>query len=87
MSPYIDQIYEKDIRCSDWFKQGWVFQKRMLAPRLLTFTRSQVLWGCSELQAAETWPCGKRARTTSIGLSRSQLRRLGCPTSSTNSEE
>ena len=61
-SRYLDQIYEKDVRCSDWFKQGWVFQERMLAPCLLTFTRSQVLWDCSELQAAETWPCGKTSK-------------------------
>ena len=62
MSQYLNEIYEKEVRCTEWFKQGWVFQERTLAPRLLTFTRSQVLWGCSELHAAETWPCGKTSK-------------------------
>lgn len=59
MSQYLNKIHDVNVRNSEWFNRGWVFQERMLAPRLLIFTKSQVLWGCAELQAAETWPCGK----------------------------
>ncbi|KAK4451246.1 heterokaryon incompatibility protein-domain-containing protein [Podospora aff. communis PSN243] len=59
MSQYLNKIHDKNVRNSEWFNRGWVFQERMLAPRLLIFTKTQVLWGCAKLQAAETWPCGK----------------------------
>ncbi len=62
MSQQLGEIHDKEVRSSKWFKDGWVFQERILAPRLLTFSRSQILWGCSELQAAETWPCGKTSK-------------------------
>jgi len=59
MSQYLNKIHDRNVRNSEWFNRGWVFQERMLAPRLLIFTKTQVLWGCAKLQAAETWPCGK----------------------------
>ncbi|KAM0438516.1 hypothetical protein ACHAPT_001265, partial [Fusarium lateritium] len=38
--------------------RGWVFQERLLAPRILQFDKLQVYWRCSELFASETWPQG-----------------------------
>ncbi|KAK4224651.1 heterokaryon incompatibility protein-domain-containing protein [Podospora fimiseda] len=57
--PYLNRLHDAHVRSSEWFKRGWVFQERMLAPRLLIFSSSQLLWGCPMLQAAESWPSGK----------------------------
>jgi hypothetical protein len=58
-SQYLNQIHNREVRGSEWYNRGWVFQERILSSRLLLFSRTQVLWACKELQAAETWPCGK----------------------------
>jgi hypothetical protein len=34
-------------------RRGWVFQERLLAPRVLHFCHNQVAWECSEFQVAE----------------------------------
>lgn len=39
-------------------KRGWVFQERILSPRILHFTKDQVLWECRSLEASETLPHG-----------------------------
>ncbi|KAH8691726.1 heterokaryon incompatibility protein-domain-containing protein, partial [Phaeosphaeriaceae sp. PMI808] len=39
-------------------KRGWVFQERMLAPRITHFTKSQVFWECHSLEASEILPQG-----------------------------
>jgi hypothetical protein len=59
MSQYLNRIYEEGVRRSEWFQRGWVFQERILAPRLLIFSGKQILWGCGQLQAGESWPRGK----------------------------
>jgi hypothetical protein len=59
MGQYLNRIYEEDVRRSEWFQRGWVFQERILAPRLLIFSGKQILWGCGQLQAGESWPRGK----------------------------
>jgi hypothetical protein len=61
MPPYLNRLHNEHVRSSEWFKRGWVFQERMLAPRLLIFSDTQILWGCPRLQAAESWPKGKTA--------------------------
>jgi Heterokaryon incompatibility protein (HET) len=58
-SQYLSQIYKREVKDSAWYNRGWVFQERTLSPRLLIFGKTQMLWACSKLQAAETWPCGK----------------------------
>jgi Heterokaryon incompatibility protein (HET) len=40
--------------------RGWVFQERMLARRVLHFTRNQIYWECRSLNAAETVSCGHK---------------------------
>ncbi|KAK0633927.1 heterokaryon incompatibility protein-domain-containing protein [Immersiella caudata] len=81
MSQYLNKIHDRNVRNSEWFNRGWVFQERMLAPRLLIFTKTQVLWGCAKLQAAETWPCGKTNdnyidRFNSVEVEKDRLRDL-----------
>jgi hypothetical protein len=58
-SQYLHHIHERKVRNSLWYNRGWVFQERTLSPRLLIFSQTQILWACKQLQAAETWPCGK----------------------------
>ncbi|PTB65715.1 HET-domain-containing protein, partial [Trichoderma citrinoviride] len=39
-------------------RRGWVFQERILAPRIVHFTNEQVFWECHSLTATETLPQG-----------------------------
>ncbi|KAK1780093.1 heterokaryon incompatibility protein-domain-containing protein [Copromyces sp. CBS 386.78] len=39
-------------------KRGWVFQERTLATRIVHFTKDQVFWECSSLEASEVLPQG-----------------------------
>ncbi|KAK4652112.1 hypothetical protein QC762_608270 [Podospora pseudocomata] len=40
------------------YTRGWVFQERMLAPRILHFSTHQLLWDCATLSASESLPQG-----------------------------
>lgn len=39
-------------------RRGWVFQERLLAPRVLHFGSEQMYWECHEMDACETYPQG-----------------------------
>ncbi|KAI0549033.1 heterokaryon incompatibility protein-domain-containing protein [Xylaria curta] len=39
-------------------KRGWVFQERLLAPRVVHFGPEQLLWECASLDACEAFPQG-----------------------------
>jgi hypothetical protein len=39
-------------------KRAWVFQERMLAPRVLHFPKSQLFWECCTLPACKNYPLG-----------------------------
>lgn len=39
-------------------RRAWVVQERLLAPRVLHFTRTQLFWECRELEACESYPNG-----------------------------
>lgn len=58
-SQYLSEIYARELKGSLWHNRGWVFQERILSPRLLIFSGTQIMWACQNLQAAETWPRGK----------------------------
>lgn len=38
--------------------RGWVFQERILSPRIVHFAKEQVFWECRESIACETYPLG-----------------------------
>ncbi|KAF2496957.1 HET-domain-containing protein [Lophium mytilinum] len=40
------------------YTRGWVFQERMLAPRIIHFARDQIFWDCPEMSACEAFPSG-----------------------------
>lgn len=80
-SQYLHHIHDREIRDSVWYNRGWVFQERTLAPRLLMFSGTQIIWSCEKLQAAETWPCGKTSenyidRFESFAVERARFHRL-----------
>ncbi|KAH7123678.1 heterokaryon incompatibility protein-domain-containing protein [Dendryphion nanum] len=51
-------LWETELMQTPLYKRGWVFQERMLAPRILHFAEKQILWDCSSLSACETLPAG-----------------------------
>lgn len=53
-----ENLWERELLQSDLYARGWVFQERMLSPRILHFTRKQVFWDCSSMSACETIPAG-----------------------------
>ncbi|CAN9115240.1 unnamed protein product [Alternaria alternata] len=52
------ELWAKQLLQSPIYTRGWVFQERMLSPRIIHFTRSQVFWDCSTVSACETLPDG-----------------------------
>jgi hypothetical protein len=44
--------------------RAWVLQERMLSQRICHFTRSQVIWECSESWACEGFPAERQATPT-----------------------
>lgn len=52
------QALDDDFEFAPLTQRGWVFQERLLAPRILQFGKNQVYWRCSKLFACEMWPQG-----------------------------
>jgi hypothetical protein len=50
------------------FRRGWIFQERLLSPRVLHFGQSQVLWECRECTACETLPDQVQHTTATQGV-------------------
>ncbi|KAI1878449.1 uncharacterized protein JN550_000631 [Neoarthrinium moseri] len=48
-----DQLLEQSL-----YRRGWVFQERMLSPRMIHFTANQVFWDCASMSACEVFPAG-----------------------------
>ncbi|KAH7024328.1 heterokaryon incompatibility protein-domain-containing protein, partial [Microdochium trichocladiopsis] len=49
-------LWEKNVTFSRLNRRGWVFQERILSPRILHFGKAQVFWECRELEATEFYP-------------------------------
>ncbi|KAM0132829.1 hypothetical protein ACHAO1_006574 [Botrytis cinerea] len=49
-------LYENNIIRAPLTTRAWVVQERILAPRTLHFTRSQIFWECRTNQACESYP-------------------------------
>ncbi|KAJ9142917.1 hypothetical protein NKR23_g6789 [Pleurostoma richardsiae] len=54
-------------------QRGWVFQERMLAPRVLYFAKDQVYWECNSLAASETHPAADDG-TLALGFTQPKKR-------------
>jgi hypothetical protein len=46
----------KDLYASSLHNRAWVFQERILSPRVVHYERSTVFWECNELTASDTYP-------------------------------
>ncbi|KAI1753686.1 heterokaryon incompatibility protein-domain-containing protein [Xylaria castorea] len=50
--------WDREILAGPLHKRGWVFQERLLAPRVLYFGKNQVLWECLTEHKCEGFPSG-----------------------------
>ncbi|QDS68372.1 hypothetical protein FKW77_010739 [Venturia effusa] len=51
-------IWRQDVTNSIVNKRAWVLQERVVAPRIIHFTYTQLYWECGELHASENRPRG-----------------------------
>ncbi|THV54849.1 hypothetical protein BGAL_0018g00050 [Botrytis galanthina] len=51
-----DDFYRENIADAPLTKRAWAVQERILAPRTLHFTKSQLFWECRTNRACETFP-------------------------------
>ncbi|KAI4711003.1 hypothetical protein J4E89_004593 [Alternaria sp. Ai002NY15] len=51
-------LWEKELLSSPIYGRAWVFQERILSPRILHFTKHQIFWDCGTLSACEVFPKG-----------------------------
>lgn len=63
------RLYDKDLwsTCvtdAPVNKRGWVLQERLLSPRTLYFTDTQLFWECSRSHLCEMYPSKKESRMT-----------------------
>jgi hypothetical protein len=49
-------IWDTNVTSGVLNSRGWVFQERLLAPRLLHFGHDQLFWECRQRRACETYP-------------------------------
>ncbi|KAF4947516.1 hypothetical protein FGADI_10361 [Fusarium gaditjirri] len=55
----IDTLYtDRQLRHTAFFERGWIFQERMLAPRVIYFAEEQVFWECHQELKCEAFPTG-----------------------------
>ncbi|KAK0743569.1 heterokaryon incompatibility protein-domain-containing protein [Schizothecium vesticola] len=51
-------MWKRDVLGRVLYTRGWVFQERMLSPRILHYSAKQVFWDCAEKTACESLPAG-----------------------------
>ncbi|KAK2778528.1 heterokaryon incompatibility protein [Colletotrichum kahawae] len=54
--------WENQINDGVYHKRGWVFQECLLAPRVMYFTKEQLMWECTETHGCEAFPDGVNLR-------------------------
>ena len=54
----MEDFWQADITEAPVNTRAWVFQERLLAPRILHFGLRQIMWECKELEACEVFPDG-----------------------------
>ncbi|KAL0934507.1 heterokaryon incompatibility protein [Colletotrichum truncatum] len=70
-------LWDKDLLGSHLYGRGWVFQERMLSPRLLQFAQGQIFWDCATTSACEALPAGlPPSLDVTAGMDRSWRQRL-----------
>ncbi|KAL9069696.1 MAG: hypothetical protein Q9157_006079 [Trypethelium eluteriae] len=61
-----EDFWVRELLSSHVYSRGWVFQERMLSPRLLHFVKHQIFWDCATMSACETFPSGLPGRVDEI---------------------
>ena len=61
---YPENFWRQHVDLRTLNQRAWVFQERLLAPRILHYARGQLFWECLELDACETYPDGLPCRDT-----------------------
>ena len=51
-----ESLWNNELLHANIYKRGWVFQERMLSPRILHFAENQIFWDCGTVSACETAP-------------------------------
>jgi hypothetical protein len=54
----IDTLFWHDLLRTPLVDRGWVYQERLLSPRIIHFGNTQLVWECTELMACETFTMG-----------------------------
>ncbi|KAI0438976.1 heterokaryon incompatibility protein-domain-containing protein [Xylaria telfairii] len=49
-------LWQDEVLGRTLYTRAWVFQERLLSPRILHFSRNQIFWDCATLSACETMP-------------------------------
>ncbi|KAK6853594.1 heterokaryon incompatibility protein [Apiospora arundinis] len=52
------EVWSDHLLMDPLYRRGWVFQERMLSPRILHFASGQVFWDCASTTACEVLPGG-----------------------------
>lgn len=52
----LEDFWDVGVTTAPLIPRAWVFQERLLAPRVLHVGESQMLWECRELEASEMFP-------------------------------
>lgn len=58
---HLANMWDDEITSSSLLHRAWVFQERILSPRVLHFAKSQLFFECLETQACEDFPGGLSA--------------------------
>ena len=56
------EFFERDVLQSPLNRRGWVLQERLLSPRILHFSKTQVYWECCESILCENFPNGLKMK-------------------------
>jgi Heterokaryon incompatibility protein (HET) len=54
----LEDFWDASVTAAPLMQRAWVFQERVLAPRVLHFGERQMFWECRELEASEVFPVG-----------------------------
>ncbi|KAK4495545.1 hypothetical protein PRZ48_013877 [Zasmidium cellare] len=57
-SLYDVQLWSSNVKDQPLNTRAWVFQERLLSPRVIHFTKDQVIWQCISITASEAYPGG-----------------------------
>jgi hypothetical protein len=54
----MENCWDTDVTNAPLNQRAWVFQERLLSPRVLHLGARQAFWECSDMEACETFPSG-----------------------------